>query len=326
MERQLIGEVLLAEGTSGTAWVVVLAWIGALGAAVGSFLNVVIYRWPAGKSVVSPGSRCPACERPIRAWDNVPILSWLVLRGRCRDCGAGISARYFLIEVLMAALFVAIAVVDLGGGVEFGKREMAACALHVALAASLVAAAVAVGDGRAGPAVTLRMVGPVAVAGAVLNVLWSDVRELTWGGMDVVFDVKNAAATVGAMVFGAVAWFPATKAVAGRDDRYAAAWCLLASAAVQGARTAGFVIVFGAAIYFLASLGVRKSRWCERVSLTAAMAMVSLAAMVVPAVGEEFRRRPYDGPLAVWVVLAALVALAIHQSTRFVGRGVEGKA
>ncbi len=90
-----------------TAFVLVMA--GAVGAVVGSFLNVVIWRLPLGESVVSPRSRCPGCLAPIAAYDNLPILSWLLLRGRCRGCGMGISARYPFVEALTAALFVAAA-------------------------------------------------------------------------------------------------------------------------------------------------------------------------------------------------------------------------
>lgn len=80
------------------------------GALVGSFLNVVIARLPAGESIVHPGSRCPRCKSPIRPWHNVPILSWVLLRGRCRSCKAPISARYPLVELLTAFLFWACAV------------------------------------------------------------------------------------------------------------------------------------------------------------------------------------------------------------------------
>ncbi len=86
-----------------------VALIGVLGAAVGSFLNVVIHRLPRGESVVSPASRCPSCEAPIRPWDNVPVVSWLILRGRCRHCGAPISVRYPLVELLTALSFAAVA-------------------------------------------------------------------------------------------------------------------------------------------------------------------------------------------------------------------------
>jgi leader peptidase (prepilin peptidase) / N-methyltransferase len=86
-----------------------LVLIGVLGAAVGSFLNVVIHRLPRGESLVTPGSRCPRCEAGLRPWENVPLLSWLLLRGRCRSCGAPISPRYPLVETLTAAAFVGVA-------------------------------------------------------------------------------------------------------------------------------------------------------------------------------------------------------------------------
>ncbi|MFP4282463.1 MAG: prepilin peptidase, partial [Opitutales bacterium] len=78
--------------------------VAVLGACVGSFLNVVIYRVPAGRSVVKPGSMC-RCGRPIAWYDNLPVLSWILLRGRARCCGARFSARYPAIEALTAFLF-----------------------------------------------------------------------------------------------------------------------------------------------------------------------------------------------------------------------------
>jgi leader peptidase (prepilin peptidase)/N-methyltransferase len=79
------------------------------GAAVGSFLNVVAHRVPLGLSIVTPRSACPACAVPVAPYDNIPIVSWVWLRGHCRSCGAGISARYPIIEALTAALFAAVA-------------------------------------------------------------------------------------------------------------------------------------------------------------------------------------------------------------------------
>ena len=81
---------------------------GALGMIIGSFLNVVSWRVPRGESIVSPPSACPGCGHEIRARDNVPLLSWLLLRGRCRDCNAAISAHYPLIEVLTGVAFVVV--------------------------------------------------------------------------------------------------------------------------------------------------------------------------------------------------------------------------
>ncbi len=80
-----------------------------LGLAIGSFANVVIYRVPRGESVVSPPSACPTCHTEISPRDNIPVLSWLLLRGKCRTCGEPISARYPLVELAMAALFAGAA-------------------------------------------------------------------------------------------------------------------------------------------------------------------------------------------------------------------------
>jgi leader peptidase (prepilin peptidase)/N-methyltransferase len=84
------------------------AFAFAFGACIGSFLNVVIARLPAGESVVRPRSRCPKCGDAIPGWLNIPILSWVVLRGRCRACRAPISMRYPIVELLTGLLFVAV--------------------------------------------------------------------------------------------------------------------------------------------------------------------------------------------------------------------------
>lgn len=81
-----------------------------IGLAVGSFLNVVIYRVPLGKSIVSPPSACPECNTPVAPRDNIPVLSWLLLRGKCRHCGAPISARYPIVEALTGVAFAITAV------------------------------------------------------------------------------------------------------------------------------------------------------------------------------------------------------------------------
>lgn len=109
----------------------------------GSFINVVVHRLPQGMSVVRPGSRCPACGAPIRPIDNVPILSWLLLRARARCCGARISPRYAVIETLGGALSVAIAELILRGA---APQESLTVAVSVfltdfALAMALLAAA-----------------------------------------------------------------------------------------------------------------------------------------------------------------------------------------
>jgi len=117
----------------------------ALGLALGSFLNVVVHRVPAGLSVVAPASACPRCAHPIRRRDNVPVVSWLVLRGRCRDCRAPISVRYPAVELSTAALF---ALVALGfapsladGGSEVGRVGLLLALLYlmaISVALSLI--------------------------------------------------------------------------------------------------------------------------------------------------------------------------------------------
>lgn len=105
--------------------VTLLPAIAALcGLVFGSFLNVVIGRLPAGGSIASPPSHCPACGRRLRAWENIPVVSWLVLRGRCATCKSPISARYIMVELATAALFALAAA-------EFGLSAvtLGACAL-----------------------------------------------------------------------------------------------------------------------------------------------------------------------------------------------------
>ena len=86
-----------------------------LGLIIGSFLNVVAHRLPRGESLVSPGSRCTSCGHAVRPWDNLPLLSWLLLRGRCRHCGERISPRYPALELLTGVVFTAVV---LGRGLD----------------------------------------------------------------------------------------------------------------------------------------------------------------------------------------------------------------
>src|SRR5689334_9888536 len=88
-----------------------IALAAVAGLLIGSFLNVVAYRIPMRESLIRPRSRCPQCGSPVRPYDNVPVLSWLLLRGRCRDCSAGISPQYPLVELLTGALFAAVVAV-----------------------------------------------------------------------------------------------------------------------------------------------------------------------------------------------------------------------
>ncbi|MFQ5669643.1 MAG: prepilin peptidase [Acidobacteriota bacterium] len=85
------------------------AWATLLGLVLGSFANVCIHRLPRHQSVIRPRSSCPGCGHVVRAYDNIPLVSWIILGGRCRDCGTGISWRYPLVELLAGSLFLALA-------------------------------------------------------------------------------------------------------------------------------------------------------------------------------------------------------------------------
>lgn len=82
--------------------------LGVFGSVIGSFLNVVVYRVPAGRSIVSPPSACANCGHRVRPFDNIPLVSWMLLRGKCRDCATPISVRYPLVELAAGLLFVAV--------------------------------------------------------------------------------------------------------------------------------------------------------------------------------------------------------------------------
>src|SRR5437764_7165772 len=116
-----------------------------IGTVVGSFLNVCIYRLPWEKSVIWPSSRCPHCSSAIAARDNIPIVSWIALRGECRSCGSPISVRYPLVEVLVGLLFLGVYLIDVFAGPrgpwgQIATFQLVAVAYHAAFLALLVVA------------------------------------------------------------------------------------------------------------------------------------------------------------------------------------------
>jgi len=165
------------------------------GACAGSFLNVVIWRVPRGESIVSPPSHCPNCGERIKARDNVPIVSWLLLRGRCRNCGEPISARYPLVEALVAVVFAAITAIH---GVHWDL------AWQLPLAAVLIAVAFIDLDLQVIPN---KIVYPAAVWGVVSAVLirLSDLPALlAWGAGAFLFLLIAALVYPGGMGMGDV--------------------------------------------------------------------------------------------------------------------------
>jgi leader peptidase (prepilin peptidase)/N-methyltransferase len=135
----------------------VIAVIASLvaGLLVGSFLNVVAHRLPRGESLVHPRSRCPECGTQLRAIDNIPLVSWLALRGRCHHCGAPISARYPLVELVTGALYA---------GVVASQDDAARIVLGLLLVTALVPITLIDLDHRIIPN---RIIGPATLAGVV---------------------------------------------------------------------------------------------------------------------------------------------------------------
>jgi leader peptidase (prepilin peptidase)/N-methyltransferase len=132
---------------------------GLIGAVIGSFLNVVAHRLPLGESLVSPGSRCPECGAPVRPYDNIPVVSWLLLRGRCRNCGTRISPRYPLVELATALGFAAVVAVR-----GFDNDLL----LELPLVAALIALAAIDFDHKLLPN---KIVYPLAAYGVIATVL-----------------------------------------------------------------------------------------------------------------------------------------------------------
>jgi leader peptidase (prepilin peptidase)/N-methyltransferase len=158
----------------------------------GSFLNVVIYRTPRGISVVHPPSACPACHALIRPWDNVPVLSWLLLRGKARCCGARISPRYPVVELMGGLLSLAIVEVIVRA-LPFETpwpRALAVFLAYFTLALGLVAAAFI-------DAEHMYLPDPITLGGAVLGLFTATLRSMSW----------RASAT-GALVGFVVVWLP----------------------------------------------------------------------------------------------------------------------
>jgi leader peptidase (prepilin peptidase)/N-methyltransferase len=130
----------------------------AFGLLIGSFLNVVAYRVPRRESLVTPGSHCPSCDMALKPWDNIPVLSWLLLGGRCRGCSEPIAKRYPLVEALTAVLFGAVALVHLD--------DTPRLVLGIVLVAFLVPIALIDLDHKLIPN---RMTAPAAILAVVLG-------------------------------------------------------------------------------------------------------------------------------------------------------------
>ena len=207
---------------------------GLFGAVIGSFLNVVAHRVPLGESLVSPGSHCPHCDAPVKPYDNVPVLSWLLLRGRCRNCGEGISARYPLVELATALVFAAV--VAARGFDDDLVLELPFVALLIALAAIDF-------DHRLLPN---KIVYPMAVYGVIATVL-VDRGDL----------VENLAAGAGAFLFLLVAVIAYPRGMGMGDVKLAGAMGLYLGLSVIPALLAAFLSGSVVGIFIIAREGAQ---------------------------------------------------------------------
>ena len=192
-------------------------WLFAFGACAGSFMNVVIWRLPLRRSVVYPGSRCPNCGHAVRSYDNIPILNWFILRGRCRDCGIGISWRYPAVETLVAGLFVLVALLEpLRQGANLPHFPEASqynwpglislwamYAIQMLLLCTLICSVFMWFDGN-WP--LEKLFAPVAIIALLAPLLWTELRPEQWIDGIVRLNARVAVATesVAAILFAGI--------------------------------------------------------------------------------------------------------------------------
>jgi leader peptidase (prepilin peptidase)/N-methyltransferase len=271
-------------------WLVAV-WLWLLGAAVGSFLNVVVYRLPAGMSIVRPGSRCPQCLHPIRWFDNLPVVSWIILRGRCRDCRSAISIRYPLVEAGVAALFLTLGTSEivygatnlpmrslgLAGGAVAPERTLpqlsGICAYHLLLLCTLLAAALVAIDGEWPPR---RLFLPVLLVGLVAPAAWPWLHPVAAWPSFAEGPLAGLIDGVAGLAAGAVLGGLATALqprLPGERFPFAAA-----SAGVVLGWQAGAAVVLAAAVaHRVTRLGARQWPWIGRIPLAAWLAAAALA-------------------------------------------------
>jgi leader peptidase (prepilin peptidase)/N-methyltransferase len=215
---------------------IVLAALGGL--IIGSFLNVVAYRLPRGESLAHPPSRCPSCEAPVKPYDNIPVLSWLLLRGRCRSCKAPISPRYPLVEGLTGALWALV--------MWARWDDASGIALGIALVTVLIPIALIDFEYRIIPN---RITGPAAVVAIVIGLVLD---------MDFVAEQLIAGAAAGGFFLLAAVAYP--RGMGMGDVKLAGVMGLYLGRAVGLAVLVGLVagVVIGAVI--ISRLGAKEGR------------------------------------------------------------------
>jgi leader peptidase (prepilin peptidase)/N-methyltransferase len=254
-------------------------------------MNVVVYRLPRGLSLSRPGSQCPVCHHPIRWYDNVPVLGWLALGGRCRDCQTWISRRYPLVEALMAVIggvlaYGSISPVPLDHA-ELGQAiyqvDLVAFGFRLLLACTLLCAALIEADTLVPP---WRLLAVPLAMGAMLVVFFPELLPASQlagrAGL-----AASLAAVLVALALGAAAWpaWTAGGAVKGRSATLAALGELLLVAGFLGERAICFIGPASMAVYVVTRLAGGRWPLVKRFAWGAALASFSLAWMLLSDTG-----------------------------------------
>lgn len=294
----------------------------ALGASVGSFLNVVIYRVPLGISIARPGSRCPACETPLRLRDNLPIVGWLLRRGACARCGAPISARYPLVELAMGLVALTL-FVDFSHGLDLAilssprilPELVVPFVLYLTFAGLLLAATFIdldwflLPDGLTLPAIPLGLATSYA-AGSAIGVSWQSAAIGAAAGAGVIIAVG--------LVYGALT---------GRVGLGGGDWKLLAAiGAYLGWPALPFVLFAGSVQGLLIALLFRRSFALDALPPDPRELAAASASEAAPAPAPEppreaaaptpFRRLAV--PFGPFLALAALEYLLLRDDIRVI--------
>ena len=253
------GQLFDVQAINGSPALVVatLVWLFALGGVVGSFLNVVVHRLPRRESLLYPASRCPACKTPIRWHDNVPMLGWLVLRGRCRDCQAAIPARYPLVEAATGAIFALLGWLEVLNGSL--NSPWGIYAYHLLLVCTLLCAALIEHDGHWVP---WRLMPMMLILGLALQVIWPELRPAPSGipllerfddqwGLIALIDGLVGPST--GIVLGLLMWPAMVFGPAGQGGRWSALAALILVGSYLGCQAAIGIGLVAAALHLITS-------------------------------------------------------------------------
>jgi len=297
----------------------VVGWLFVMGAVFGSFMNVVVYRLPRRMSLSRPGSHCPVCEHPIRWYDNLPILGWLALGGRCRDCKSPISVRYPLVELLVAVTSALLAWAECFTPVAMSAPELEPAfalnlgpyAFHLLLLATLYCAALIRFDGQLAPP---QMLAVALVVGLVVAAVWPNLRgplsadEMGWPWRGV---TEGALGLLTSILLGALAW-PGWMASLGRPkvvQALTAATELELVGAFVGADSVAIIAALAMALYATLRIVTRIWPGADRIGWAAALGAVTLIYSVARPLFERQLSTWGDDPLAVVIGAGVVVAV-----------------